>query len=53
MAKTYSEQEVKDLMRSAWWCGHEESRYSPNLSGQCSRDVREILKEHNEEEGES
>lgn len=52
MAKTYSEQEVKDLMRSAWWCGHEESRYSPNPSGQCSRDVRNILKDHNEE-GES
>lgn len=52
MAKTYSEQEVKYLMRLAWWCGHEESRYQPHRWGQCSRDVRELLKEHNEE-GES
>ena len=52
--KTCTEQEVKVLMRTAWWWGHEESRYSPNLSGDCSRDVREILRYHNEEEeGES
>ena len=48
--KTYTEQEVKDLMRSAWWFGHEESRYSPNLNGSCNQDIRRILRDHNDSE---
>ena len=45
--KTYSEQEVKDLMYSAWWSGHEESRYSPNLQGSAMSDIRKLIREHN------
>ena len=46
--KTYSEQEVKDLMYSAWWSGHEESRYSPNLHESALSDILKLIREHNE-----
>lgn len=48
--QTFTRQEVIDLMRGAWWSGHETSRYCPNLSGSCASDIRELLTPDAEEE---
>ncbi|WJJ60532.1 hypothetical protein [Salmonella phage ST11_da Silva-2023] len=48
--QTFTRQEVIDLMKQAWWNGHETSRYCPNLSGSCASDVRDLLTPDYEEE---
>lgn len=49
MKKTFTRQEVIELMKGAWWEGHYTSPYTPNLAGSCAKDVREGLADHEEE----
>lgn len=48
-----SRKELHAALRAAWWNGHEESRYSPNLAGQAEKDCREIIDYLTEVEHES
>lgn len=43
-----TEQQLKDLLYSAWWHGHETSRYTPNLRGSALKDCRDIIKDFQE-----
>ena len=43
-----TEQQLKDLLESAWWHGQETSRYTPNMRGSALKDCRDIIKDFTE-----
>ena len=45
-----TEQQLLELMRSAWWAGHGTSGYHPNPNGAAGMDCRELLKDFKESE---
>ncbi|QOC57684.1 hypothetical protein pEp_SNUABM04_00030 [Erwinia phage pEp_SNUABM_04] len=44
-----TEEQLLELLRQAWWEGHNESKYSPNPSGAAKVSARSILNDLQEE----
>lgn len=41
--KTYTEEEVKNMLRQAWFAGWYTSQHNPSPNNQAARDSEEIL----------